>query len=89
VAEKSDRADQTPAVAVAKPTREEILAALEAASDPSQAPDDMRSRIIIKPDGEVIIENLSIDLMELALILDPDSEIGCGLPQEPEEDTKK
>ena len=41
--------------------------------------DSYHSRIVIKKDGEVIIENLSMDLMELALMLDPDSPIACAL----------
>ena len=38
------------------------------------------SRIMIKPDGEIVIENLSIDLMELLEMLDPDAEVACELP---------
>ena len=63
-----------------RPTREEIIAALAAATDPDQDPDSTRSRIVIKPDGQVLIENLSVDLMELALLLDPTAEIGCEIP---------
>ena len=69
-----------------KPSREEVLAALAAATDPNQDPDAMSSRIVIKKGGEVIIENLSMDLMELALLLDPDSDIGCDLAPEGGED---
>ena len=46
--------------------------------------DAMTSRIVIKDSGEVIIENLSMDLMELALLLDPDVPVGCQL--DPDED---
>lgn len=72
--------------APARPTREQILAALAAATGQGDAgaqsgDDEYHSRIVIKPDGEVLIENLSVDLMELALMLDPDAEIGCELPQ--------
>ncbi|MBH23598.1 MAG: hypothetical protein CMH57_03845 [Myxococcales bacterium] len=44
--------------------------------------DSYQSRIIIKPNGEVVIENLSIDLMELLERLDPDAEIACEVPEE-------
>ena len=47
--------------------------------DLSVQDDSYHSRIVIKKDGEVIIENLSMDLMELALMLDPDSPIACAL----------
>jgi hypothetical protein len=47
---------------------------------PTPAGDDLfHSRIIITPDGKVIIENLSMDLMELALMLDPESPVACDL----------
>lgn len=39
-----------------------------------------QSRIIIKPGGEVIIENLSMSLLELAELLDPDAKLSCRLP---------
>ena len=39
-----------------------------------------RNYIMIKPDGEIVIENLSIDLMELLEMLDPDAEVACELP---------
>jgi hypothetical protein len=38
------------------------------------------SRIIIRPDGEVVIENLSEALAEVALSLDPDADLACELP---------
>jgi len=44
--------------------------------------DSYQSRIIIKPNGEVVIENLSIDLMELLERLDPDAEVACEVPEE-------
>lgn len=48
---------------------------------PEPAPSDERykTRILIKPNGEVIIENLSMDLVELAMALDPDGEVACDL----------
>jgi hypothetical protein len=48
--------------------------------------DAYHSRIVIKPDGEVLIENLSMDLIELAEMLDPDSPVACALPGEDDED---
>ena len=44
--------------------------------------DTEHSRIMIKPDGEIVIENLSIDLMELLELLDPDVEVACELPED-------
>ena len=41
---------------------------------------EQESRIFIRPDGEVVIENLSAALAEVALELDPESEIACRLP---------
>ncbi len=38
------------------------------------------SRIVIRADGEVVIENLSETLVEVALSLDPDAELACELP---------
>jgi hypothetical protein len=35
------------------------------------------TRIVIRPDGEVVIENLSALLAEVAEELDPDGEIAC------------
>ncbi len=67
------------------PSREEILALLSSITDPEAPPDALRSRIVIKPDGQVLIENLSLDLMELALLLDPDAQVTCDLPQTPGE----
>jgi hypothetical protein len=53
--------------------------------EPPLDPDDLfHSRIVIKKNGEVVIENLSMDLMELALLLDPDTKVGCDVP-EPDE----
>ena len=81
MADQGDRDAEGPQDDARRPSREAILAALERAADPEQGPDDMRSRIIIKPGGEVIIENLSLDLMELAMALDPSSGVACELPQ--------
>jgi hypothetical protein len=86
VADRDERDTEGPRDDARRPSREEIIAALERASEPAQGPDDMRSRIIIKPGGEVIIENLSLDLMELAMALDPDSGVACELPQTGGED---
>ena len=51
----------------------------EAASAPDTPEESYKSRILIKPNGEVIIENLSMDLMELALALDPDNDVACDI----------
>lgn len=53
----------------------------DASPEPPPAEERTRSRIIIKKSGEVIIENLSIDLVELAMALDPDSEVACDLSE--------
>lgn len=46
-------------------------------------PEDLfHSRIVIRKDGEVVIENLSMDLMELALLLDPDTPVACEVPED-------
>lgn len=46
--------------------------------EPSFDPEDLfHSRIVIQKDGKVVIENLSMDLMELALLLDPDTPVAC------------
>lgn len=65
-------------------------------SPPSDAParplpveeggDAYHTRIVIKPDGEVLIENLSMDLIELAELLDPDSPVACDVPSDDDED---
>lgn len=61
--------------------------AADADSDPvrAAAPAPVRvpleeSRIVIRPDGEVVIENLSEALAEVALSLDPDADLACELP---------
>ncbi len=87
MATKDDPTDQPqkqPDAPAAKPTREQLLAALAAATGQQTSDEEYHSRIVIKPDGEVLIENLSMDLMELALLLDPEAEVACELP-EPEE----
>ena len=63
-------------------SREELLRALAAATSGQgvEGEDGFHSRIVIKPDGEVLIENLSFDLMELALLLDPEAEMACEVP---------
>jgi hypothetical protein len=37
------------------------------------------SRIVIRPDGEVVIENLSERLVDVALELDPDADLACDV----------
>ncbi len=57
-------------------------------TEPAATPDieDLfHSRIVIKKNGEVVIENLSMDLMELALLLDPDTKVACEVPRDDEE----
>jgi len=53
----------------------------DATPDATPEPSDERykTRILIKPNGEVIIENLSMDLVELAMALDPDGEVACDI----------
>ncbi|MEL6182572.1 MAG: hypothetical protein AAFS10_26685 [Myxococcota bacterium] len=53
----------------------------ESAEPPQEDDDSYESRILIKPNGEVVIENLSIDLMELLEMLDPDAEAACEIPE--------
>ncbi len=43
--------------------------------------DAYHTRIVIRPGGEVLIENLSMDLIELAELLDPDAKIACEAPE--------
>lgn len=40
-----------------------------------------RTRIFIEPDGRVVIENLSEEMLELARALDPDATLACDAPQ--------
>ena len=48
------------------------------------------SRIVIRPDGEVVIENLSESLAEVALELDPDAEaMACRIDLVAENDDQK
>jgi hypothetical protein len=54
-------------------------------TEPEANAETYSSRIVIKPGGEVLIENLSMDLMELALMLDPEAPVACNI--EPPEDT--
>lgn len=58
----------------------------EVAQPEEEEEEQYHSRIIVKPNGEVLIENLSIDLMELALMLDPEAQIGCSVDDEDEDD---
>ena len=52
----------------------------DAVAPPGLDPEDLfHSRIVIQKDGKVVIENLSMDLMELALLLDPDAPIACDV----------
>jgi hypothetical protein len=37
------------------------------------------SRIVIRPNGEVVIENLSEALAEVAIELDPEGDLACRL----------
>lgn len=57
----------------------------EAASAPArpveEGGDAYHTRIVIRPGGEVLIENLSMDLIELAELLDPDAKIACEAPE--------
>ena len=50
-----------------------------ASATPEEQPLE-ESRIIIRPGGEVVIENLSERLVEVALELDPESDLTCRLP---------
>ncbi len=43
-----------------------------------------QTRIFIEPDGSVVFENLSEDLLELALALDPDAVLTCAAPLLPQ-----
>ena len=73
----------TPAESVGDTMSEDEKGAEAQTDDPEAQIDDaetQHSRIMIKPDGEVVIENLSIDLMELLEMLDPDAEVACELP---------
>ncbi len=47
--------------------------------NPEPGGERYKSRIVIRPNGEVVIENLSLELMELAEALDPDGAIACEL----------
>ena len=51
------------------------------ATEPPLEPTE-ESRIVIRPDGEVVIENLSELLAEVAVELDPDTDLACRIPQE-------
>ena len=68
---------------MSKPTDTEIdpmqlLEALEGGADLDQLM--LESRIVIKPGGQVIIENLTPDMLELAYALNPDDPgIHCRL----------
>lgn len=49
-------------------------------ADGAQPTPQEESRIVIRPDGEVVIENLSELLAEVALTLDPeDADLTCRL----------
>lgn len=49
------------------------------------------SRIVIRPDGQVVIENLSERLVDVALELDPDADLACDVEdaETSENDTAK
>jgi hypothetical protein len=55
--------------------------AVEAARPVEEGGDAYHTRIVIRPGGEVLIENLSMDLIELAELLDPDAKIACEAPE--------
>ena len=64
-----------------KDDQEEAAPEVSPASRPvEEGGDAYHSRILIKPGGEVVIENLSMDLMELVEMLDPDSPVVCQIP---------
>jgi len=100
--EKTPRADATPDVSdeeTATETTAASTASVELAQRVSEmSPDQLKtlleeSRIVIRPGGEVVIENLTADLLDVAYELDPDNPgIQCRVdatdgPDETEDET--
>lgn len=67
----SDARDAAPPADI---PREDAVPAAASDETPSE-----ESRIVIRPDGQVVIENLSALLAEVATSLDPDAELACRL----------
>lgn len=56
-------------------------------ADESRPPDEPKRQplileVLIGEDGEVIFPDLNEDLLDVALALDPDSELACRRPQQ-------
>ena len=74
----ADAAQREPAEAA---QREAAPAEAAAARPVEEGGDAYHTRIVIRPGGEVLIENLSMDLIELAELLDPDAKVTCEAPE--------